>query len=275
MAAMERNGWELSNVLDGAVPGEAVVEIRNHAKIDAVHAGVLKDILNDAAFTGRGEEDLVNELLTRVLEERVECADDIAARGSHVRRGTGKFDEALEGVAEVADALKVMTQRMCFCAGADDEHVARVLAALESAVHQSAIDEPARAQRNGDQNQGQHYDAAGNIFGANEIESAGKQQARGEADLNSEALLMQERAQTRGCVEMQAATGNDQSDGETTQQAEKEPHGAALKQRSVVERTGSIDGAGVTHVDSGGDGGNKDREKVKRHPKLDFALRVA
>ena len=41
--------------------------------------------------------------------------------------------KSLERVAEIADALEVMTQRMRFGTGADDEYVAGLLAALESA----------------------------------------------------------------------------------------------------------------------------------------------
>ena len=40
LATMERNGRELADVLDGAVPGESVVEVGNHAEINAVHAGL-------------------------------------------------------------------------------------------------------------------------------------------------------------------------------------------------------------------------------------------
>ena len=94
LAAMQRNGRELADVFDGAVPGQAVVEIGNHAQIDAVHAGFLEHILNDAALAGSGEKDFVDELLARVLKERVEGADNVAAGRHHLRRGTGEFDES-------------------------------------------------------------------------------------------------------------------------------------------------------------------------------------
>ena len=86
VAAVQRNGRELADVFDGAVPGQAVVHVGNHAQVDAVHARLLEDILDDAALAGGGEEDLVDKLLARMLEERVERADHIAAGGHDVRK---------------------------------------------------------------------------------------------------------------------------------------------------------------------------------------------
>ena len=105
---MQRDGWELADVLDRAVPGEAVVEVRDHAQIDAMHAGFLEDVLHDAALARGGEEDFVDELLAGVLEERFEGADDIAGRRDQPRRCAGEFNEALERVSEVTNALEMM-----------------------------------------------------------------------------------------------------------------------------------------------------------------------
>ncbi len=79
MSTMQRNSRKLTDVFDGAIPGEAVVQIRHYAQVDAVHARLFEHVLNDAALAWRGEEYLVDELLASMLEERVERADDIAA----------------------------------------------------------------------------------------------------------------------------------------------------------------------------------------------------
>src|ERR1035438_628817 len=136
MSAMEGNGRELADVLDRAVPGEAVIEIGDNAEVNAVHAGLFEYILNNAALAGSGEKYLVDELLTGVLEERIESPNHIATRRHHLRQSAGEFNEALEGVSEVADALNMMAQRVGFSAGADDKHVACVLAAVKTAVHE-------------------------------------------------------------------------------------------------------------------------------------------
>ncbi len=46
MTAMQRNGGKLANVLDRAVPGQPVVHIGNHAKINAVDTCLIQHILN-------------------------------------------------------------------------------------------------------------------------------------------------------------------------------------------------------------------------------------
>ena len=223
MAAVQGNGWKLADVFDGAVPGQAVVHVGNDAQIDAVHAGFLQHILDNAALARSGKKDFVDKLLARMLEERVEGADDVTAGRHHVRRGIAReFDEALEGVAEVADALKVMTQGVRFRPGADNEHIAGILAALESAIEQDAIDQAAQAQGNRDQNQRQENDAPRNVFGANKIEGSSEQEAGGEADLHGEPLFMQEGVQTGGRVEIQPAAGDDQDGRESAKQSRAE-----------------------------------------------------
>ena len=47
LAAVQRNGGKLADVLDGAVPGQAVVHIGNHAQVHAVGAGLLQHVLDD------------------------------------------------------------------------------------------------------------------------------------------------------------------------------------------------------------------------------------
>ena len=146
------------------------------------------------------------------------------------------------------------------------------LAAFEPTVHQGAVDKTAGAQGSGNQKQRHHDDAPWDVFGANEIEGSGQQQAGGKAYLHGEALLMQEGTQAGGRVEMQPAAGNDQGCSESAKQGEQDPHGTSVKERSVVEGTRSHDGAGVALVDGGNDSRDEDSQDVKEHPKLDFAL---
>ena len=77
-AAVQRNGGKLADVFDGAVPRHAVVQIGNNAQIDAVHARLLQHILDDGALAGSGEENLIDKLLARILEERIQRANDVA-----------------------------------------------------------------------------------------------------------------------------------------------------------------------------------------------------
>ncbi len=272
---MQGNGWKLANVLDGAVPGQASVEIGNHAQIDAVHAGFLQHILDNAALTRSGEKDFVDELLARELEERVEGSDDVTAGRYHLRRGIGEFNETFEGVAEVADSLEVMTKSVSFGSGADNEDIAGILAALESTVEQGAVDEAPQAQGNRDQNQRQDNDAPRDVFCAKQIQGSSEQEAGGEADLHGEPLFIQEGVQTGGRVEIQPAAGYDQDGRESEKHREQDPHRTTVEEGSMVKSTCSDDGACVTLVDSGDAGRSEDRDEIDQHPKLDLALGTA
>jgi hypothetical protein len=94
MAAMQRNGGKLADVFDGAVPGQAVVHVGNHAQIHAVLARLLQHILHDPALAGRGEEDLIHKLLAGVLEERIERAHHVA--GGAAKRGNRKPGKSMK-----------------------------------------------------------------------------------------------------------------------------------------------------------------------------------
>ncbi len=71
MAAVQGNGGKLADVLDGAVPGEAVVHIGNHAQVHAVPARPLQNFLHDAALAGSGEKNLIDKMLADILKERI------------------------------------------------------------------------------------------------------------------------------------------------------------------------------------------------------------
>ena len=85
----------------------------------------------------------------------------------------------------------MMTKSVRLRPGADDEHVARIQAAIEAPVEQEAIDEAPQAQRDGYQDHRADHDSAGNIVGVNQVERAGEQQAGGETGLRAQPLLMQ------------------------------------------------------------------------------------
>ena len=163
-----------------------------------------------SALAGRGKEDLVHKLLAGLLEQGLERAYDSPEAAVKRGIGAGKIDESLECVAQMPDALQMMAQRMRLRAGADDQHVARAHAAVEAAVQQDAVNQPAQAQRNGHQTHRDQHDAARNIVGVNQIKGAGEQQAGGEAGLHAQPLLMQKIGEPRGSIQMQAPAGDHQ-----------------------------------------------------------------
>ena len=75
---MQRDGGKLSDVLDGAVPCQPVVEIGHHAQIDSLHARLLQNPLHGFAVAAGGEENLVDEVLARLLEEGIQRAHHFA-----------------------------------------------------------------------------------------------------------------------------------------------------------------------------------------------------
>ena len=62
--------------------------------------------------------------LRACLEEGVERADHVARACGEARARAGKLDEALEGVAEVADAFEMMAEGVGLRPGSDDQNVA-------------------------------------------------------------------------------------------------------------------------------------------------------
>ena len=148
-------------------------------------ARFLEHVLNDPALTLRGEQYLVNELLASMLEERVERANDIARAGHDARRCSRKLDESFECVPEVANALEVMTQGVCFRSGAHDEYVTGVLSPVESAIKHAAVNESSADSKKSDHAKREQDDATGDVFCANKVERSCQQQARSEANLDA------------------------------------------------------------------------------------------
>src|ERR1700735_1386342 len=120
MSAMKRYGGKLTDIFDGAVPCQPVIHVRHHAQIHAVNARLIKHVLNDAPFAGRCEENLIHKLLAGVLEKRFEIPHHVARSRSKPRVIARGIDKSLEGIAEMPNALKVMTKGMRLRAGPYD-----------------------------------------------------------------------------------------------------------------------------------------------------------
>ena len=173
--------------------------------VDAARACLREDIADHATLTGRREEDFVDEVFARVLKEGIEGTNDVCRSGGRGSGGVGYGDEAFEGVAEVADAFKVMAEGVCLWAGADDENVTIADAAIESAVNEKAINEPAEAEGYCNECNGDDNDGAGDVRSADQVESGGEEKGGGEASLEAELLLVKDAADADRSVELEAA----------------------------------------------------------------------
>ena len=269
VAAVQRNGGELADILDGAVPGQAVVHVGNDAQIDAVLASLNQHVLNDLPLAGRGEEDLVHKVLAGVLEQSIESAHHFARGYGKAALRAGKIDEALERVAQVANALQVMAQRVGLGAGAHDENIARADAAVELAIEKNAIGKAAKAQGHGHQSDGDEHNAPRNVVGVHQVERAGEQKAGGEAGLHAQPLLMEIAGEAHGVVEIETAAGQDEGCRISAQQGEQNTHGPALDQRAMHESLGSAHGAGMQLVQRGKSGCGKHGKPVHPHPSFE------
>ena len=168
-----------------------------------------------------------------------------------------------------------MTESVCFGTSADDQNVARVLAALKTAIHQGSVDEAAKTQTDCDQDERQENYPPGNVLGPNEVERSGEEEAGSKADLDGEALLVEERANVFGRIEMKAAAGYDKRNGETANKAQQDPHRAPIEECSVVKGACTHDRSGVAFIDCGDDRGHQNGEEIKKDPEFDFALGTA
>ena len=106
---------------------------------------------------------------------------------------------------------------MCLRSRADNEHIARIESAIEAAVKQNAIDEPAQAQADGYQSNSFQHNATGNISRSDQVERPGKQQPGSKAGLGADPLLVEEVGHVHRRIEMQTPAGNDQRAGEAAQ----------------------------------------------------------
>src|ERR1039457_2187352 len=147
---MKRNGWELADVLNRAVPGKSVVEIGDNPQVHTVFTGFRQNILHNSALALRGEKDLVHKLLACMLEQRIESADNIPGTGHDPGSRSRKFDKAFKCVAEVANAFQMVAESVCLRSGANNENVASVLSAIEPPVDEAALGKSPQAQCDSD-----------------------------------------------------------------------------------------------------------------------------
>ena len=265
------NGRKLADVFDGAVPGQAVIHVGNHAQIDAVRPRFLEHILHDAALAGRGEEDLVDKLLAGMRKEGVEVADDISGSGCKSRGCTEEIDEAFEGIAEVANALHMVAQSVGLRTGAHDEDIAGTHASFKATVEQNPINQAAQAEGNNHQAQRNDDDSARDVVEVNEVQSSREQKKRGEAGLNGKPLLMEITAEAGRPIEVQALADDDQRDDEPTQQAQEDSHGAAVNQGSVPKAPRSGDRGLVEFIERGENRGTQNSDCIQGHPEFGSA----
>jgi len=171
---LQWNGRKLAYVFDGVVPDQAIVHVWNHAQIHAVGSGLLQHVLDDTALlTGRGEEYFVHKMLAGMLEKRFEGAYHVAGEIAEAGAAAGKRDKALEVVAKMPYTIQMIAERVRLSSGSNDEYVAAAYAAFKAMVKQEAVAEPAKAEPNGDKQDRDNHDAAGNIFRVNQEECAG------------------------------------------------------------------------------------------------------
>src|ERR1700722_12847609 len=103
---------------------------------------------------------------------------------------------------------------MRFKSRADNEHVARIEPAIETAVKQNAIDEGARGQTGEYQPNGFEHKATRNISRSDQVERPGEQKAGSQAGLGAHSLFVKEVGYEHRRVEIQTPAGNNQRAGE-------------------------------------------------------------
>src|SRR5437764_5919244 len=114
MSTMQWNCWKLPDVLNWAVPGQAIKHVWNDAKINAVHARQFQCTLHHAVLALRRKEYFIDKQRPSPLKQRVVRADDIHCPIRICRTGTGHLNKAFECITEMPDTLQVMTERMRF-----------------------------------------------------------------------------------------------------------------------------------------------------------------
>ena len=158
----------------------------------------------------------------RVCWKRVSRLPTMSADFSPSWRGaTGQLDETLECVAQVADLLQMLAERMCLEAGADDEHVARIQPAIEPAVKQNAIDEAAQSPARWSPGRWFRARCRGECTRPDQVKRAGEEQAGGKAGLGAHPLLMEKVGHVHRRIKMQAPAGDNERKGESAQKRQQ------------------------------------------------------
>jgi len=100
---------------------------------------LFQDFLHNSAFARRGKEYLVHELSAGILKQRLERSHHVARTGCGMRTGTGKFNEALERVSKMPNALQMVAKGVRFRSSAHDEHITRPMPWSKPAIKRDAI----------------------------------------------------------------------------------------------------------------------------------------
>jgi len=121
----------------------------------------------------------------------------------------------------MADALKVM-RNAGPQASADDQHIAGAHAAVKPAVDQHSVKPKRRMLSEMVTSPPDQHDAARDILGMNEIESARKQQTRGETGLHAHSLLMKITGQPGWRVQVKPPADEQQRNRISAQKGEQD-----------------------------------------------------
>src|ERR1035441_2214381 len=105
----------------------------------------------------------------------------------------------------------------------------RAQATVKTPVDQEAVNQPAQAERDGDQAHRDQHDAARNVLGINQVERTGEQQAGDEAGLHAQLLLMEQAGEARGGIQMQPPADHDEREDEFASKGKQYADRTAMK----------------------------------------------
>jgi hypothetical protein len=257
VAAMEGQGWEGTEVLDGGVPGEAVVKVGDGADVDAEAAGVLDEAEDEGGVGGDGEEDLVDEELAGAGEEVVEGAGDVVAAGGRVVGGSN--DEAFEAEAMVLEGKQVVAQRVGDTAGTDDEDVAGLDAGTIALVEHVAPGGAAGGKQEEGKEDGEQDLEARNEGAAGEVEGSAEGEAGDDDRVRAHAELVEAAHLLGRAVEAVGAHEENQAESEP-EQVRGEEGGRGVEGSACAGEESVREGA-----EAGGDGaGQEDGEEIEQ-----------
>ena len=119
-----------------------------------------------------------------------------------------------------------------------------------------------------DQQHRADHNTARNVIGVHQVKRAGKQQARCEACLRTESLLVQEVGEARRRVQVHTPARGDERKGETTQQSQQYPHRTAMNQGPVPKSSRFVQGSGVKLKDRGHCRSQANRQDIQKYPEF-------
>ena len=140
----------------------------------------------------------------------------------------------------------VMPQRLADAPRAHNQNIARLDAAVVAAIHDRAPHQPPRAQQHRGEGNGQQHHGARYHLSTCQVQRAGQQQARREAGLDRQSLIVQSIAQLNRRVEMHAPADQNQRQREPAQIEKRQPwtvaqHGLCLEYGIVRNEISQVD----------------------------------